>query len=392
MDRTRRFVLPGIQELNKSQDEALALPMEGQHLIIGGPGTGKSVVALIRAKQLARAQKTYRTLVYNHVLDQSNQHLFGQEEPLSSKTWESWVRGILMHYFKDVPTLPPAPSSNFRAIDWEAAKQWARELKDVDDHSQRFLVIDEGQDMPVAFYEFLVALGFENFYVTADQNQQLAPERCSSRQDIENALGIEPYETLELKMNYRNSHSVARLAQHFYPDDPASPRPDLPVETVSRGIPELWHYGDSDKPSLAELAERVLQLSDRFPRKLIAVITPNNRCREKFVAALEDANPVLDHGVPPIQTFHSGAKASLDFGTGGVIVINAQSCKGLEFETVILADIDLHEPTQDTYALMSRFYVMVARAREQVIFLRTGEPCTVVESLLPTDPAILARV
>jgi hypothetical protein len=62
VDRTRRFALPGIQDLNKDQDEALARPLAGQHLIIGGPGTGKSVVALLRAKRLATSEKTYRTL------------------------------------------------------------------------------------------------------------------------------------------------------------------------------------------------------------------------------------------------------------------------------------------------------------------------------------------
>ncbi len=55
VDRTRRFNRSYI--LNKDQDAALALPLEGQHLIIGGPGTGKSVVALLRARRLAEEQK-----------------------------------------------------------------------------------------------------------------------------------------------------------------------------------------------------------------------------------------------------------------------------------------------------------------------------------------------
>ena len=80
VDRTRRFVLPGIQDLSKDQDEALALPLEGQYLIIGGPGTGKSVVALLRARRLATGEKRYRILVYNHLLNGSNKHLFGSTD------------------------------------------------------------------------------------------------------------------------------------------------------------------------------------------------------------------------------------------------------------------------------------------------------------------------
>ena len=81
VDRTRRFSLPGIHELNKDQDEALALPVEGQHLIVGGPGTGKSVVALLRARRLNEAKRTYGTLVYNQLLHHSNRHLFGSDKP-----------------------------------------------------------------------------------------------------------------------------------------------------------------------------------------------------------------------------------------------------------------------------------------------------------------------
>ena len=42
----RRFELPGIQDLSKEQEAARALPRRGRHLIVGGPGTGKSVLAL----------------------------------------------------------------------------------------------------------------------------------------------------------------------------------------------------------------------------------------------------------------------------------------------------------------------------------------------------------
>lgn len=140
-----------------------------------------------------------------------------------------------------------------------------------------------------------------------------------------------------------------------------------------------------------EIVNRILHLSDRFPRKLIGIITPDNGVREKFFYAFDESNPPLDNGKPPIQTYQSGNESQLDFSKGGVMIINAQSCKGLEFDIAILADIDQHKPKQNTYALKSRFYVMVARGREQVILLRTGNICPFVEALLPTDSTILVR-
>lgn len=391
VDRTRRFSLPGIHDLNKDQDEALALPLEGQHLIVGGPGTGKSVVALLRARRLAENNRTYRTLAYNRLLDRSNRHLFGSDQTFNARTWVSWFHEIYKHFFGDVPRPAHEKPEDSYAIDWEAVEQQVQSLNNIEDQSGRFLVIDEGQDMPPAFYRTLADLGFENFYVAADQNQQIHPDKCSSRQDIENSLAIEPGDTLELKINYRNTRPVALLAQRFYPDDPASPKPDLPDLKPAAATPELWTYGRANTATLAAIADNILRLSDRNSHKLIGIITPDNKVREKFMNALRRANPKLDNDKPPIRTYISGQRELPDFGQGGLMVINAQSCKGLEFDTAILADIDQHQPKHDPHVLKARFYVMVARAREQVILLRTGSVCPVVDGLLPTDPTILGR-
>jgi len=391
IDRTRRFTLPGIQDLNKDQDEALALPLEGQHLIVGGPGTGKSVVALLRARRLAQDDRIYRTLVYNHLLDHSNRNLFGSDQTLSAKTWDSWFRSIVQYLFYTVPTREPEYPGGYRPIDWEAVEQLVQGEFNHKNLSGKYLVIDEGQDMPPAFYRTLTNLGFENFYVAADQNQQIHPDKCSSRQDIENILAIDPGDTLELRINYRNTWPIASLAQHFYPADPASPKPDLPHASSSAVTPALWTYGHTNTPTFDQIADRILKMSDRNPRRLIGIITPNNTVRKKFNTELIHASPKLDNDKPPIQTFFAGQRELPNFGEGGIMIINAQSCKGLEFDTAILADIDQHQPKRDLYALKARFYVMVARAREQVILLRTGNACPVVDGLLPTDPSILVR-
>jgi len=65
----RRFDLPGIQDLSKEQEAARALPKAGQYLIVGGPGTGKSVLALIRTRRHQRDGDDYLFLVYNHLLN-----------------------------------------------------------------------------------------------------------------------------------------------------------------------------------------------------------------------------------------------------------------------------------------------------------------------------------
>jgi DNA helicase II / ATP-dependent DNA helicase PcrA len=395
IDRTRTsFTLPGIQDLNKDQDEARAMPMEGQYLIVGGPGTGKSVVALWRARRMAQDGKKYTALVYNQLLNQSNRYLFGGDQTLAAKTWDSWIRGVIRSFFARAEidtdfTLEPDQPGAFSPIDWGFVEQKIQESTYEQDRSGQYLVIDEGQDMPPAFYRTLVALGFENFYVVADQNQQIFPGQCSSRQELEDILAIDDGETLELSINYRNTHPIARLAEHFYPDDPASPKPDLPAVAPTARTPELWMYDTENTPTLAEIANKILRVSDRDPRKVIGIITPNNIVRKKFFDALRSANPELDNDKPRIQTYYYGQKEALDFGKGGLMVINVQSCKGLEFDIAIMADIDRHQPKHDLSSLKKRFYVMMARARDVIVLLRTGQICPVVDGLLPTDPNVL---
>ena len=84
----RKFELPGIQDLSKEQEAARALPKDGQHLIVGGPGTGKSVLALIRARRHQRDREDYLFLVFNHLLNRASGQLFGSD--LVARTWIEW--------------------------------------------------------------------------------------------------------------------------------------------------------------------------------------------------------------------------------------------------------------------------------------------------------------
>lgn len=382
----REFNLPGIQDLSKEQEDARALQKHGQHLIIGGPGTGKSVLALLRSRRHSQDKDDYIFLVYNKLLNQASRQLFGME--LVSKQWQSWFIGIF-HSVSGV-ALPRQASdgAGWQDIDWVLASELISALPVNQEQKHPFLIIDEGQDMPPEFYQSLANLGFENFYVVADQNQQILSGQNSTRQDIQNGLGIATADVIELQANYRNTYPIARLAREFYTGDPASPPPELP-NRPSTIRPVLYEYEDGDFP---KVIERILKNSDINPTKLYGVITPNNNVRNRYYEALSTSTLIFDNGRPSIQTFFSGSDAAISFNEGGVVVINAQSCKGLEFDTVILADINQHFcNTQNNDQIKRLFYVMVARAREQVIMLKkTGIPCP-VEVILPQDTEIMER-
>ncbi len=380
--RRRRFELPGIQDLSKEQEAVRALPTESQHLIVGGPGTGKTVVALLRARRHLRGKDPYVFLVFNHLLKRASEQLFRDE--LSGATWQRWLGDRFRAITGEALPRKPVEPGAFRPIDWEgvaAVVSGARRIAD-----PPFLVIDEGQDMPPEFYRTLVELGFTRFFVTADQNQQIADDN-SSRRDIETELAIDTEDVIELTHNHRNAGPVARLARAFYTGDPASPPVDLPSRTGPAAL--LCDYAER---RFADICRRIVKRVDRDPAELVGVIAPSNEVRQRYVNGLRAATGGLDNGAPTIETFFGQHRPDVRFDEGGILVINAQACKGLEFDVAVLADIDGHRvPPTHLDAVRKRFYVMVARARERAILLRRRGVESRIEEILPDDPDVLQR-
>ena len=381
----RKFELPGIQDLSKEQEAARALPKEGPHLIVGGPGTGKSVLALIRARRHRGDRDDYLFLVFNHLLDRASGQLFG--DGFVSRTWIGWFLDTFEKITgQSVPRMP-RDDNPFPKIDWPRVEAIVHALPAGEVPPRPFLVIDEGQDMPRGFYDTLANLGYEHFFVVADQNQQIT-EANSSRKEIEDGLDIDPGKVIELRHNYRNQYCVARLAREFYTGDPASPPPEIPAPAQG-AVPLLHVYEES---RLDKVAGGILRLADRDPRQLIGVIAPKNTVRMRYLHALRSAEVELDNPRPTIETFHGDHRPEVAFDEGGILVINAQACKGLEFDTVVLADIDEHYVRRGDHDVAKRlFYVMVARARERVFMFMKRNGRNDIEAILPSDRNVLRR-
>jgi superfamily I DNA/RNA helicase len=384
----RSCKLPGIQDLSKEQEDARALPGDGQHLIIGGPGTGKSILALLRCRRHQLSAEDYVFLVYNKLLHQASRQLYGSE--LKSQQWQSWFIKLFQSLLNTpIPKLSAENSRHWQDIDWDGVLAAIGNIEDPPTKKPTFLIIDEGQDMPPQFYQSLTNLGFVNFYVVADQNQQIEPNKNSTRQEIQNALGIATGDVIELQQNYRNTFPIARLAREFYTGDPASPPPELPAARQSAIHPILFEYRSGQ---FQKLIGRILIMADISPGRLIGIITPNNRVRNEYLQALRDENVPLDNQRAKICSYQSGEPCELSFDEGGIMVINAQSCKGLEFDTVFLADIDQHY-CRPMIAEQKKclFYVMVARAIDRIVMLKAANEYCPIEAILPTDAAVLER-
>ena len=371
----RNFQLPGEEDLNKDQDRVLALPEDGQYLIVGGPGTGKSVVALLRALKY-QDNNDYVFLVYNHVLEKSTCMLV--DTRLRGTTLPKFIYKVHWHLFREL-----MPQREEFKPDYDALIKKVNDLA-CEERTQH-LIIDEGQDMPPKYYAALQCAGYINFFIVADQNQQITEEN-STRQELTDNLGLEPKDVIELKVNYRNSHPIALFASHFYTDK-GSPPPDLPDKT-SLETPTL-HTDLTSK----NIATMLLREADKDDRKLIGVVVANDTIRDSYVNSMIHLELSLDNLHPVISTYSSKEKkpVSINFSQGGIVVLNDKSIKGLEFDIVYIILDGFKIYNNDQTSMKKRLYVMSSRAIEKLALVSTQDNSSIL-SLLPTDEKVMQTV
>ena len=372
----RVYRLPRQDELTKDQRRVLRMPQKGQHLVVGAPGTGKSVVALLRARGLIDPEKSF-FLTFNHVLSHATKQLF--EGELSCNTAMSLLYSLnwaLMEGTRYTYDQDKMPEREPHKPDYAAL---AERFKLIDkDYSDYQIIIDEGQDLPQEWYDCLTILGFEDFFVVADQNQQITEEN-SSRSQLQEVLGLGPSEYTELKENFRNTTAIALFASTFYTDK-ASPKPDLP-DRPTTDVPILFEYSSID-----QMKEMVLNEYDRDPSKLIGFIVPTESKRGWYVKTLANDDKKRSNSKPLISTYFAQQKegdVNIDFSYGGIVVLNDKSVKGIEFDTVFIVLDQLKLINNDIELLKKRMYVMSSRAREKLFMFKSAIVPSVVDGILP---------
>lgn len=377
--------LPQLHNLTKQQQRVLRLPLEGQHLVVGAPGTGKSVVALHRMKKYEGKELQPKVLTFNRVLAAHTSQLSACDLTTAMSLLYQIQYQLTKKYMPQRASIPNEKNRKGFTPDYAQLKAIFRDYhKKVPIYD---LIIDEGQDLPPSYYESLMELGFENFFIVGDQNQQITEDN-SSRADLEELLGLVSDDVIELEENFRNTGPIAKLCQHFYTDR-ASPLPKLP-ERPSLLKPTLMNYS-----TVNACAEMILRAADRDTGKLIGVIVASEIKREDYVKKLSMTDVTRDNEKPNISSYSSHQKqgnVNIDFSFGGIVVLCDKSVKGIEFDTVFVILDGLQIIGSDEDSMRKRLYVMTSRAKDELFLMQSASyPNKAVEALLPADTNILER-
>ena len=341
--------------LSKEQDLVFNLPLTGQYLVVGPPGTGKSVVALHRAGRVAKSGTNVdlviltRSKLLKEWTKESSTDLKIKSE--SVKTYHSWASGWHLGTFGK--RIPHFASSTYD-FDWKKVKESLTSSKFAKTLN---VIIDEGQDLPSEFYEVLPLIA-KSITVFADENQTLGSQNSTLNQ-IQHGLGVSDKQVLKLTKNYRNCRDIAELSAQFYTG-------------LSTGIPELPEKKcASGKPTVNKFRNRIQQakyISDwqkNNPTKKIGIFLPTAPSRDAFYnlfVALES----------PVQMYHGKTDVDdLKLCDPGIFLTWFDNSKGLEFDHVFIPALEDWNPKigqseEEKIAALRKLYVLTSRAKEQL--------------------------
>ena len=346
--------IPSYDDLSPEQDEAINLELDGNYLVSGPPGTGKTVIALYRAKLLSDLKKPVRLLMFSNLLSQYTKAFIRQYKLESVvSTYHAWVSEFYQENYRRRP-----PEVERWRHDWpQIMDNVATNPPPAD--SLAYLIVDEGQDLPRDFYPVAGHIA-RNLTVFADENQCLFEHNCSLH-DIAVGVGKSGPDAV-LARNYRNTREIAALAATFHTG-------------MSTGIAKLpTRRGElpivKGFTSLAKTIDFISAYERNNSDLDIGVLVPWNRMRERFVHRFQGKTK------NPVQTYDSkaeGADRLLDFDKRGIKVITYHSSKGLEFDTVFLPEFQCHDRDLTNPELRMQLYVMLSRARDSLYITYSGE-------------------
>jgi DNA helicase-2/ATP-dependent DNA helicase PcrA len=180
-------------------------------------------------------------------------------------------------------------------------------------------------------------------------------------------LGLEHVNIEPLRIAYRSTREVLEFARGVLgpladPTPPVAPRTGAPVE---------HHHFPSPGAAVAFLADALRPLFAREPRATVAILTRHPEQADMYYDALKMAE------VPNLRRIRSFEFAFRP----GVEVTEIRQVKGLEYDYVVLADVNASSfPVDDESRHL--LHIGATRAAHQLWVVSTGQPSLLIPEWL----------
>jgi rhodanese-related sulfurtransferase len=374
------LALPDLMQVMDLQQEQVARTLgEGHRVIHGSAGSGKTMILVFRAQQLAavaRADQPILVLCYNRALSQRIEGQLrqrGVDERVVVRTFHSWCQEMVKAYQLEVPS-GLSGDAYFKALADTVNRSVETGLVPAGQYTA--LLIDEAYDFEDAWLQMaarMVTPVTHSLLVLYDDAQSIYQKK---RRKFNFAnVGIQAQgRTSVLKLNYRNTAEVLALTMHCAQSLLAdrdgtedAMQSVLPASAGRRGpVPVLLMAGNG-REEAALIAERIHQaLAESRTLDEVAVLFRVKRDMDLVQAALERK------GIA-VQSMNQRGFRAFDWERPSVKLLTLHSAKGLEFPLVFVAALDVMpfggEALDEEVRLL---YVGMTRATHELVLSAAG--------------------
>ena len=290
---------------------------DGNFIVQGCAGSGKSILALWKAKDIQNKGKSYLIVVYNRALKQ---------------------------YMKDGIKTIGLDSNNVESVNkcfyWNKNQNDEWEMGGWKKGDMDYIIVDEAQDLSLKIVDVLMKHAKKALVLWGDSDQQLyAAQGAASMLEI---MNFTKFPSEQLVFNHRLPKKVARLAERLSASN---------VNLVDRCVNE-----GSEKPyilrynSFNEQLDAVMQIINNAGYEDVGILFANTR-------EVQDAADYFRKKGMPVEAKIS-EKIDLNFNTSTPKLMPYKSAKGLQFEAVFLPECSLsaRERVNELYVAMTRTY------------------------------------
>ena len=235
------------------------------------------------------------------------------------------------------------------------------------------IFLDEAQDFsPLELQVLLACARDQAITLAADAAQTITDKDFTDFDQILPAIGQNPRAISLLRISYRCTREIITFANEIL----GSAAPTEPVQTTRTGAPvELFRCGGRGE-AMTFLADALKDLMLREPNASVAVLSRDIKQADETYEALTRTD---------LENMRMVRNQDFSFGPG-IEVTDVSQTKGLEFDYVILLNVDrLSYP--NTRASRHLLHVGATRAIHQLWLLVWGPPSVVLPTWLPIQIA-----